>query len=618
VKRRTAIRLVLTLTVTGLALAYIFWKIDVGKTLHILANANPWYFLLSVGIAFLTVPPMAWRWQLLLKAKGINDNVGWLTRAYFVSYSASQMLPTSVGGDAVRIYETAKRHPGRGGPVAGSIILERALGGAATLILAAIGIALAYGNYDIGIYLWVEVAFVVLTVIAGIVLFSKSVRPLLRRFVPILKRLWVERHVRAVYEGIHSYRHNVKLLLFVTGVTLLLQAARVVSIWAGGEAVGVDLSIRAVHAQRRRRARVVLRQLPRQARRQRGRGVRRRLRLLPRHDRACPPRSGDLRVRGDSPRRGARRRGPRRRIPALTRSDVTIVAVTFNGVPWIEPCLESVRDYPTIVVDHGSTDGTPALVRERFPEATLIQQQNKGLGAGFNRGMREAPDSRYYLLINSDAWVVGDAVERLAAFADENPRVAVVGPRLRYPDGSLQRSVRGFPTLWRLATEYLFLRKLAPRSRALNAFYAGDFEHDRTYAAEFLMAAVLLVRRDATDEVGLFDERYFMFSEEVDWCYRFQQKGWGVVFFPAAEAVHVGGASWKKEFDPMFLEQVRGHLRFLADHKGMREAERARLLFLAGLHLRSWFFPADRRATYRNAAEWLSSSSVRSLLQSER
>ena len=243
-KRRTVIRLVLTLTVTGLALAYIFWKIDVGKTLHILANANPWYFALSVGIAFLTVPPMAWRWKLLLKAKGIQDRVAWLTRAYFVSYSASQMLPTSVGGDAVRIYETAKRHPGKGGPVAGSIILERALGGVATLILAGIGIALAYGNYDIGIYLWVEVAFVVLTVIAGIVLFSKRARPLLRRFVPILKKLWVERHVRAVYEGMHSYRHNAKLLLFVTGVTLLLQAARVVSVWAGGEAVGVHLSIR--------------------------------------------------------------------------------------------------------------------------------------------------------------------------------------------------------------------------------------------------------------------------------------------------------------------------------------------------------------------------------------
>ncbi len=132
------------------------------------------------------------------------------------------------------------------------------------------------------------------------------------------------------------------------------------------------------------------------------------------------------------------------------------------------------------------------------------------------------------------------------------------------------------------------------------------------------MAACYLVRRAATDEVGLFDERYFMFSEEVDWCYRFHEAGWGVVFFPGAEVVHVGGASWKKEFDPMFREQVRGHLRFLADHKGLKEAERARLLFLAGLHLRAWFFPKERRATYRHAAEWLSSGSVESLLQSGR
>jgi uncharacterized protein (TIRG00374 family) len=243
-KKKTVLRIVLTLTVTGLALAYIFWKIDVGKTAHILANADPGYFALSVGIALLTVPPMAWRWKLLLRAKGIEDNVPWLTRAYFVSYSASQMLPTSLGGDAVRIYETAKRHPGRGGPVAGSVLLERALGGAATLILAAVGIALAFGHYDIGIYLWVELAFVIVTIAFGIVLFSRSARPVLRRFVPILKRLWIERHVRAVYEAMHSYRHNVRLLLSVTCVTLVLQAARIVSIWAGGQAVGVHLSIR--------------------------------------------------------------------------------------------------------------------------------------------------------------------------------------------------------------------------------------------------------------------------------------------------------------------------------------------------------------------------------------
>jgi GT2 family glycosyltransferase len=242
------------------------------------------------------------------------------------------------------------------------------------------------------------------------------------------------------------------------------------------------------------------------------------------------------------------------------------VVVTYNGLPWVERCLESLEGYETIVVDHGSTDGTLELIRERFPAAKLIEQENLGLGAGFNRGMREAPEARYYLLVNSDAWMVGDAVERMTRFADEHPRAAVVGPRLRNLDGSLQRSVRGFPTLWRLATEYLFLRKLAPRSRALNAFYAGGFEHDRVREADFLMAACLLVRREATEQVGLFDERYFMFSEEVDWCYRFRQAGWSVVFFPEAEVVHVGGASWKREFDPMFREQVRGHLRFLADH----------------------------------------------------
>jgi N-acetylglucosaminyl-diphospho-decaprenol L-rhamnosyltransferase len=296
---------------------------------------------------------------------------------------------------------------------------------------------------------------------------------------------------------------------------------------------------------------------------------------------------------------------------------VSAIVVTYNGMPWIERCLESIRDYETIVVDHGSTDGTLDLVRERFSEAKLIEQENRGFGVGYNRGMR-ASEADYYLLLNSDAWVLGDAVERLVRFADANQRAAVVGPRLRNLDGTLQRSVRGFPTLWRLSTEYLFLRKLAPRSRALNAFYAGDFEHDRVLDADFLMAACLLVRRKATAEVGLFNERYFMFSEEVDWCYRFRQAGWRVVFFPEAEAVHVGGASWKKEFDPMFREQVRGHLRFLADHKGMKEAERARLLFLAGLRLRSWFFPKRRRATYRHAAEWLSSGSVASLLQSAR
>jgi GT2 family glycosyltransferase len=294
-------------------------------------------------------------------------------------------------------------------------------------------------------------------------------------------------------------------------------------------------------------------------------------------------------------------------------AEVSVVVVTWNALPWVERALESVRGNETIVVDHGSTDGTVELVQEQFPDARLIQQENKGFGGGSNAGMRVATGD-WFLLLNSDAWATDGALERLLAFGEANPEAAVVGPRLRFPDGRLQRSVRGFPTLWRLATEYLFLRKLAPRSQALNAFYGDGFDYERPLEAEFLMGSVLLVRREAADTVGLFDEDFFMFSEETDWCYRFRQAGWKVLFTPDAEFVHVGGASTGQNWNPMFREQVRGHLRFLAKHHGEREAERGRRLLQVSLRLRGWLFPRDRGRVYAETARWLSGSSVEELL----
>jgi uncharacterized protein (TIRG00374 family) len=244
VTKRRLIRRAATLAVTGAATAYIVWKIDIGKTAHILAHARIGYFLAALAIMVVTVWPMAWRWQQLLRAKGIADNLPWLTRAYFVAYTAGQVLPTSVGGDAARIYETTRRHPGRGGTIAGSVLLERALGGAATLTLAAVGFALAIGRYDVGGYLWVELGFVVATVVLGFVLFSRRVRRPLARTVPLLRRLRIDRPLRAVYEGIHSFREDVALLVGVSLLTLCVQAFRVLAIWLAGKAVGLDLSPR--------------------------------------------------------------------------------------------------------------------------------------------------------------------------------------------------------------------------------------------------------------------------------------------------------------------------------------------------------------------------------------
>jgi glycosyltransferase 2 family protein len=241
---RPWIRVVLTLLVTALCTAYVVWKIDVSRTVEILGDTHLGYFLAAVAIALVTTWPMALRWKWLLDAKVIHDRLGWLTRAYFVSYAASQVLPTAVGGDAARIYETAKRHPGNTGTIAGSVLLERAIGGAATLLLAGVGLALAVGEYDVDVYLWIEGIFVVATVLAGFVIFSRSLRTRLRRFRPLLARLRIERPVRALYRGMHGYRENVNVLLAVFVLTIGVQIVRILSIWLCGEAVGVELSPR--------------------------------------------------------------------------------------------------------------------------------------------------------------------------------------------------------------------------------------------------------------------------------------------------------------------------------------------------------------------------------------
>ena len=291
-------------------------------------------------------------------------------------------------------------------------------------------------------------------------------------------------------------------------------------------------------------------------------------------------------------------------------SDVSVVVVTYNALPWLERCLESVRGVETVIVDHGSTDGTLELVRERFPELQLVEEENRGLAFGWNTGIART-SGRYVLLLNSDAWLDDGALDALVGCAGEHPDAAVVGPRLRYPDGRLQRSVRGYPTLWRLATEFFFLRRLAPRSRTLNAFYGAGFDHASVRDAEVLMGAVWLVRRAAIDEVGPADETFFLFSEETDWAYRFTRAGWKLLFCPDAGATHVYAASHK---GLLFTENLRGQLRFLRKHRGERYAERARSLLLAALRLRGLVFRGARGRMYREGAAWLASGGVSDLL----
>jgi uncharacterized protein (TIRG00374 family) len=241
---RRLLRPLATILFTGLATAYLVWKIDVGTTADVLRDASGWWFALAVAIMVLTTVPMALRWQWLLASQGMRERLPWLTRAYLVAYAAGQILPTSLGGDAVRILETSRRHPARLGGISAIVLLERALGGAATVLLGAAGFALAIGRYDVGAYLWLEGAFVLGTIVLGFVFFSRAARPALRWSRPLLVRLRLERPVRAVYDGVHAFREHGRLLGAVFTLTVAVQAVRILAIWATARAVGIDLSPR--------------------------------------------------------------------------------------------------------------------------------------------------------------------------------------------------------------------------------------------------------------------------------------------------------------------------------------------------------------------------------------
>jgi len=241
---RRSVRLIGTVVLTAAAVAYLVWKIDLGETLDVLADADLAWFAVAVLIMVVTVPVLAARWRRLLTAHGISEPLRWLTRAYFVAYTAGQFLPTSLGGDAVRVVDTARRHPGRTADITGTVVLERGLGGAATVLLGAVGFLLSIGRYDVSAYLWLEGAFVFGTIVAGFLFFARSARPLLRRTLPLLQRVRLARPLQAFYEGVHHYRSRPRVLLVVFGITLAVQAVRILSIWACARAVGIDLDVR--------------------------------------------------------------------------------------------------------------------------------------------------------------------------------------------------------------------------------------------------------------------------------------------------------------------------------------------------------------------------------------
>jgi GT2 family glycosyltransferase len=287
------------------------------------------------------------------------------------------------------------------------------------------------------------------------------------------------------------------------------------------------------------------------------------------------------------------------------RPDVSVIVVTWNARDHLDPCLDAVfaaRDagvsLELLVVDNASSDDTVAHVRSSYPDAQVVETgRNGGMAAGNNAGMRAAT-GRAFLLLNSDAYLEPGALRTMLDRLDaEQPQaVAAVAPRLLNEDGSPQRSVRGFPSPWRYATEFFYLRRIARRSRAFNAFYGAGVDLDAPGFVEWVTGACLLVPRDAVDAVGLMDEAYFMYGEEVDWLYRMRAVGRRVAWEPRAVAMHLGGGSARSEWGALYQRQLANHVRYMARTHGTRAAARTRAVLLTALRLRSviWRIAGDR------------------------
>jgi len=230
-------------------------------------------------------------------------------------------------------------------------------------------------------------------------------------------------------------------------------------------------------------------------------------------------------------------------------TELTVSVVSHRTPGLLTRCLETLEieretvDLEVMVVDNASGDESAELVQARFPRVTLIRnQQNVGFGAGHNQVFRQAR-GRYWCALNSDAVPSRGALKTLVEFMDANPSVAVTGPKLRYADGSVQSSRRRFPAAATLFLESTQFQRFWPDNAVLRRYYVRDRTDDELQDVEWLVGACLCVRAAAAQRVGLFDERFFMYSEELDWCRRFRADGWRVCYVPSAEVTHLEGGS---------------------------------------------------------------------------
>ena len=254
--------------------------------------------------------------------------------------------------------------------------------------------------------------------------------------------------------------------------------------------------------------------------------------------------------------------------------DLSVIIVSYNTRDLLRDCLRSVyRSLGTaglaaevLVVDNASRDGSAEMVRGEFPGAAIISNaENRGFAAANNQALRQA-QGRYLLLLNPDTVVQGDALPALARFMDEHTQAGVACGRLLYGDGSFQHSCFRFPTLLMSFLDFFPVNHRITGSR-LNGRYPHSW-FERPFPIDHPLGACFIVRREAVEQVGLLDEQFFIYCEEIDWCIRIRRAGWEAYYTPTATIVHLEGRSTQQFRGPMLVELHRSRYRLFRKHYG--------------------------------------------------
>jgi N-acetylglucosaminyl-diphospho-decaprenol L-rhamnosyltransferase len=287
-------------------------------------------------------------------------------------------------------------------------------------------------------------------------------------------------------------------------------------------------------------------------------------------------------------------------------TELAVVVVNHNAGDFLERCLSTIHaaagdlDLDVVLVDNASSDGSTEIVGRANPSLRVFRNRvNRGFAAAANQGVR-ATTAPFVFLLNPDAEITGGSLASLVKVAADRPSAAVVGPLVRNSDGSLQASARKVPGLLE-SLGHAFLGPFAPNNRFSRAYTMAEWDRSSEREVEWVSGCAMLVRREAFDSVGGFDEGYFMYVEDVDICTRLGQAGWSVLFCPELEVVHETGVSARKQSRRLAFEHSRSIYRYFARHRARGPAALLKPLVKLAVWLRALL--VTRGARGRGAAQ---------------